>query len=226
MDVTLHHYDVNCPVEVHVDASLHGLGGAHIQDGKPVAYATKALTTTHQCYANIERGLLATVFGVEHFHTCLWPDFHHSHRSQAPQADPAEDPCRCPVCLQQMFMCLQGYDCTISYCPGKKMLLADTLSSYAPVAAERITLDTAIHHVHIGTSCKALYQELTCMDPLLCTLAETIIASWPEDSKDVPCDLQDYWNHHDVMTVEDGIILWGKPFSSLQWRGRSPMPDP
>ena len=46
--------------------------------------------------------------------------------------------------------------------------------------------------------------------PLLCTFAETIIAGWPEDPKDVPCDLQFYWNHHDIMTVEDGIILCGE----------------
>ena len=107
-------------------------------------------------------------------------------------------------------MCLQGYDCTISYCQGKEKLLADTLSTYAPAAAEEITLDTVIQHVHIGTSCKTPYQELTHKEPLLCTLAETIIASWPEDSKDVPHDLWDYWNHHDIMTVEDGIMLHGE----------------
>ena len=90
------------------------------------------------------------------------------------------------------------------------MLLADTLSRYAPVAAEEIALDTAINHVHIGTSHKASYQELTHTDPLLCTLAETIIASWPEDPKDVPHDLQDYWNHYDIMTAEDSIILHGE----------------
>ena len=48
MDVTLHHYDVKCPVEIHVDASLRGLGAALIQDGKPVAFALKALTPTEQ----------------------------------------------------------------------------------------------------------------------------------------------------------------------------------
>ena len=112
-----------------------------------------------------------------------------------------------PVCLQQMLMHLQGNDCTISYCPGKEMLLADALSRYASGAASGIALDTAIHHAHIGTSRKASYQEPTHMDPLLCTLAETIITSWPEDPKEVPHDLQDYWNNCDIMTGEDSIIL-------------------
>ena len=70
-----------------------------------------------------------------------------------------------PVCLQQMLMLLQGYDCTISYCPDKEMLLADTLSRYAPAAAKKIALNIAIHHVYIGTSHKTSYQELTHTDP-------------------------------------------------------------
>ena len=56
------------------------------------------------------------------------------------------------------------------------------------------------------------------MDPLLHTLAETVIASWPDNPKDVPCDLQNYWNHHDIMTVEDSIIHWGEaiPISTVK----------
>ena len=46
VDVTLRHYDVTRPVEIHVDASLRGLGAALVQDGKPVAFASKALTPT------------------------------------------------------------------------------------------------------------------------------------------------------------------------------------
>ena len=71
VDVTLRHCDVNLPVEVHVDPSLRGLGGALVQDGKPVAFASKALTPTER-YANIERELLAVVFGVERFHTYVY----------------------------------------------------------------------------------------------------------------------------------------------------------
>ena len=61
MDVTLCHYDVKCPVEIHVDTSLHSFC--------TVVFASKALTPTEQQYASIECELLAIVFGVEHFHT-------------------------------------------------------------------------------------------------------------------------------------------------------------
>ena len=90
------------------------------------------------------------------------------------------------------------------------MLLADTLSRYAPLNSSEIELDVTIHHVYIGNTRKALYQELTQTDPLLRSLAETIINGWPEDPKDVPQALRPYWNHWDAMTVEDDIILRGE----------------
>ena len=211
MDVTLRHYDVKRPVEIHVDASLRSLGAALVQDGKPVAFASKALTPTEQRYANIEHELLAIVFGVEHFHTYVFGRTFsvftdHKPLEQIQQKTLADAPAR----LQWMLLCLQGYDCTIIYRPGKEMLLADTLSRYTPLNSSEIELDVTIRHVYIGNTCKALFQELTWTDPLLRSLAETIIDGWPEDPKDVPQALRPYWNHQDAMTVEDGIILRGE----------------
>ena len=116
-------------MEVHVDASLHGLGGALVQDGKPVAYASKALTPTEQCYANIKRELLAIVFGVECFHTYVYSQTFTLLTDHKPlkqiQQKTLDD---APVHLQWILMHLQGYDHTISYCPGKEMLLSWTPS--------------------------------------------------------------------------------------------------
>ena len=55
------------PVTIQVNASSSGLGAALIQDNGPVAFASKALTPTEQCYANNEKELLACIFGAECF---------------------------------------------------------------------------------------------------------------------------------------------------------------
>ena len=47
-------YDLTKEVTPQVDASTTGLIAALLQDKKPVAFATKALTDTESCYANIE----------------------------------------------------------------------------------------------------------------------------------------------------------------------------
>ena len=57
---------------IQVDAYMHGLGAALLQNEKPIEFASKALTDTEQRYANIERELLAVVFGCTRFHTYIY----------------------------------------------------------------------------------------------------------------------------------------------------------
>ena len=109
-----------------------------------------------------------------------------------------------------MLLRLQNYDVTIKYHPRKEMLVADALSRYSPLVGPEVALDIAIHHVHITPEKKLEFQRTIQDDPLLCTLADTIVTGWPEDIKDVPKALCPCHNHHDVMTVEDGLILKGE----------------
>ena len=71
-------------------------------------------------------------------------------------------------------------------------------------------LDIAIHHIHITPEKKLQFQQTIQDDPLLKSLAETTVAGWPENASDVPNALRPYHNHHDELTVEDGLILKGE----------------
>ena len=48
-----------------VDSSSKGMGAALLQEGKPVAYASYALTETQQRYSQIEKETLAIVSGCK-----------------------------------------------------------------------------------------------------------------------------------------------------------------
>ena len=67
----LRYYDRRKPVTVQADASQRGLGASLLQDGQPIAYASKSLTDTETRYANIERELLAIVFACQRFNTYI-----------------------------------------------------------------------------------------------------------------------------------------------------------
>ena len=71
-DVCLRYFDTSKEVVLQVDASQVGLGAALLQDGKPVAYALKALTPAEMRYASIEREMLVVVFGCLKYHHYLY----------------------------------------------------------------------------------------------------------------------------------------------------------
>jgi len=71
-EVSLTYFDPEKETVIQVDASLRGLGSALIQDGKVVAFASRALTDTEKRYANIEREMLVVVVACEKFHSYVF----------------------------------------------------------------------------------------------------------------------------------------------------------
>ena len=94
--------------------------------------------------------MLACLFGAEHFHTYVFGqtftiENYHKPLEQINLKNLADIPAR----LQRMLLRLQIYDLKIKYKLGNEMLLADTLSHYAPQNGPEVALDIAIHHIHI-----------------------------------------------------------------------------
>ena len=69
---TLAYYDPEKEITLQVDASTKGLGATLLQEGKPIAFTSKALSDNETRYANIERELLVVVYGCQWFHTYLF----------------------------------------------------------------------------------------------------------------------------------------------------------
>ena len=65
-------FDPNNPTKLSVDASLKGLGAVLLQEGHPITYTSKALTHTQQNYAQIEKEMLAILFGCVRFHEYIY----------------------------------------------------------------------------------------------------------------------------------------------------------
>ena len=51
---------------------MNGLGDCLLQNNQPVAYASRSLTPTEVQYAQIEKEMLANVFGMEKCETYLY----------------------------------------------------------------------------------------------------------------------------------------------------------
>ena len=65
-------YDVHKPSVISCDASQTGFGAVLLQDHKPVAYASRSITSAETRYAQIEKELLAVLFSLEMFHQYIY----------------------------------------------------------------------------------------------------------------------------------------------------------
>ena len=68
----LRYYSLQEEVTIQCYASQTGLGAALLQNDQPVAYASRALTTTEIHYAQIEKELLAIVFACQQFNAYIF----------------------------------------------------------------------------------------------------------------------------------------------------------
>ena len=68
----LRYYDVNKPIKLSVDASSTALGAVILQDDRPVAYATKALTNAQRNYLQIDNEAFAILHACRKFHPYIY----------------------------------------------------------------------------------------------------------------------------------------------------------
>ncbi|UYV61601.1 K02A2.6-like [Cordylochernes scorpioides] len=61
-------FDPTKPITISSDASQYGIGTVLMQGGQAIEYASFSLNATQRKYAQIEKELLAIVFGCERFH--------------------------------------------------------------------------------------------------------------------------------------------------------------
>ena len=114
-DTTLRYFDPSLPVTIQGDASQVGLGAALLQNGKPIAFASKALTEAECQYTNIEREMLAVFLGAERFQTYIYGrsftiKLDHKPLESTSQKNLADMTAH----LQHMLLHLQGYNYTIT----------------------------------------------------------------------------------------------------------------
>ena len=210
-DTTLWYFDPLLPMTIQVDASQIGLGVALLQNHKPMAFASKALTVAEHQYTNIERGMLTAVFGAERFSTYIYGrsftiKSDHKPLESISQKNLADMPAQ----LQHMLLCLQGYDYIHHYCSSKEVALPNALSPFSPYPGPDIQLDIAIHHAHLSADWKEAFQQAFMSDSEMHALANINITGWPDDINEVPHPVCPYWQHHETLTVEDGLVLCGE----------------
>ena len=212
-------YDPNKPLTLQVDASQGGCGAAILQDGKPIAYASKALNNTEQNYAQIEKELLAVVFGCKRFHHYVYGHEVTVQSDHKPLESIFKKPLHAaPPRLQRMMLQLQKYRLNLIHLSGKDVPVADALSRNYPTSEDKENiagnLDFQVHDIITGIPISdekmKQFKDETQKDKQFCELTDTIKKGWPDSQKDCLPGAQEYFNHRDELTIIDGIVFKGE----------------
>ena len=200
------------------DASQYGLGAVVLQDGKPVAYASRALTSTEQNYAQIEKELLAVLFGFEKFDVYTFGRLVNVESDHKPlQAIVKKPMALAPKRLQRMLLKLQRYNFELVYKKGTEMYIADTLSRVKHTTETNVQSQfekdmESICAIDNDLDVSGQLQEIrvaTSGDDTLTVVGGYIRQGWPDIKRDVLPIARPYFGFRDELVMEDGIVLKG-----------------
>ena len=176
----------------------------------PIAFASKSLSDCEQRYANIEREMLAVVFGCERFLVYVYGKSFVLESDHKPlEIINLKNLAAAPQRLQRMFLRIQPYDFVLRYKPGKQMMLADAMSRQPSSESTQIDLDIKVSFVQFSTQKLQSIREATQADDELCALRAVIVDGWPDRQRHLAAPLRPYWSCRDELAVEDGLIMKG-----------------
>ena len=216
----LAHYNPTLPIRLAGDASAYGIGAviAHVMpDGseRPVAFASRTLTSAEKNYSQIEKEALALVYGVKRFHTYL--NGRHftlvtDHKPLKTILGPKKGiPTLAAARLQRWAWILSAYRYDIEFRPTTEHGNADGLSRLPLPEGqlEESCSDPTVFKISQIESLPVNITKLrvaTAADRVLSKVHRYVKSGWPATVSD---QLQPYFNRQHELTVEEGCVMWG-----------------
>lgn len=211
---TLRIFDPKLPITIQCDASSEGLGCCLLQQGHPVAFASRCLTNTEKRWAQIEKELLAIVFACEKFHYFIYGynvTVHSDHKPLIPIF--SKDLDKVTARLQRMLLRLLKYKINIIYLPGKDMVIADILSrsSIKDSVQDDSEMEYVVHalynNIPMSLEKKAIFKKEIESDPVLSQVKSFCQTSWPVSYKNLTKDLKLYYKLKDFIYLSNDLIF-------------------
>lgn len=216
----LTHYNPKLPISLAADASAYGVGAviSHMfPDGseRPIAFASRTLTSSERNYAQLEKEALSLVFGVKKFHRYLYGrqfTLITDHKPLTAILGPKRGiPSLAAARLQRWAILLSAYTYSIRYKCTAEHGNADALSRLPLPSTFPGEDSIGVSTFNIG-QVQALpvtardIQKATRRDTVLSKVYTCVQEGWPCQ---VAEELQPYKAKEMELTVECGCLMWG-----------------
>ena len=191
-----------------------------------MAYASRALTSTEQHNAHIEKENLAIVFALGKFHTFVYGRHVTVQTDHKPLISIFKKALTsAPRRLQRMLLKLQNYSFDLVFKSSSQVVIADTLSRAFPSnnekhsPSEKFAEDVAsivdrdkseeIAAIVASEKVQTIIKSAALLDDVYKALTNQILKGWPDTPVTLPYDLREYFPFCDELTVEGDFIFKG-----------------
>ena len=182
-----------------------------MQNLKPLAYACRSLSPSERNYAQIEKELLAIVYGLQKFHYYVYGRDVTIYTDHKPLVSIVYKPLsKASKRIQSMLLKIQDCAFKLVYKQGTTIPVADALSRAPVEKYQEINLMSNASGTSIKIERFEEIRQSTEKDPTCCTLKKVIAEGWPHDKHSLPIELTPYWTYRDELTIENGIIYRGE----------------
>ncbi|XP_040355390.1 uncharacterized protein K02A2.6-like [Ixodes scapularis] len=208
-------YDVDKPIALLCDASSYGIGAVifHVTpegEERPVAFASRTLTSAEKNYAQCEREALALMFGLKKFHRYLYGREFTLYTDHQPLlgilGHDKPVPTLAAARMQRWAMILAAYRYKLKYRKGKDVEVADALSR---LPRPMTTADDPAECLLLFDSTPLTAEDIaraTKRDLTLSRVANYVLNGWPAQSSE---ELKPYHVRRDELSFEQGCVTWG-----------------
>ncbi|XP_065073526.1 uncharacterized protein K02A2.6-like [Ochlerotatus camptorhynchus] len=207
----LRYFDIQKDVVIQCDSSSVGLGAVLLQEGHPVVYASKTLSSTERKYAQIEKETLAILFACRKFEMYIIGKPVTVQTDHQPLIRIFQKPLvEAPLRIQRMLLALQRYNTTLRFTPGKEVIIADMLSRAAIADGDDTSKEIydvyALEYIPISDDRIQQIKVESKQDPEIQTIIQFVIDGWPSRSE-VPESLQVYWPFREEFSTHNGLVF-------------------
>ena len=214
------HYDPVRPIQLAADASSYGIGAviSHTMDDgteRPIAFASRTLSSSEQNYSQVEKEALSLVFRVCKFHTYLYSrrfKLVTDHKPLTTILGPKKGvPSIAAACLQRWALKLSAYTYDIQFRCTNEHSNADGLSRLPLklVGPVDYISEAYVFNLQQLDSLPVTATKLamaTRTDKVLSKVYRYTIKGWP---REVEPPLRPFAARKDQLAVEGGCVLWG-----------------
>jgi hypothetical protein len=212
---TLAHYDPSKQLTLACDAGPDGVGcvlSHEFTDGeRPIAYASRTLTSAEKNYCQLEREGLAIVYGLRKFHKYLYgrrftiiTDNRPIARILGPKTG---IPSLAALRLQRWALLTMAYDYDLRTRRSQDHANCDALSRLpGGHLASELDVNYFSYVDNLPVTARDI-REATRNDPVLAQVLTYALNGWPNHCADE--QLRPYFNRKDQMSVDNGCLLWG-----------------